>query len=90
MSKDKAMGFASKGMTSLWIVEKPKKRPSMHVAFRASYRDMVHKFHAAGLKNGGRDNGEPGLRPDYSPNYYAAYLYDPDGHNIEAVCFGKR
>jgi len=46
----------------------------------------VHAFHAAGLQAGGRDNGAPGLRPQYGPDYYAAFLFDPDGNNIEAVC----
>jgi hypothetical protein len=46
----------------------------------------VKRFHAVGLDAGGRDNGKPGLRADYSPDYYAAFLYDPDGNNVEAVC----
>ncbi len=49
-------------------------------------RRAVDRFHAAGLKAGGRDHGRPGLRIDYSPNYYAAFLLDPDGNNVEAVC----
>jgi hypothetical protein len=48
----------------------------------------VNRFHAEGVKAGARDNGAPGLRPDYSADYYAAFLHDPDGHNIEAVFFG--
>jgi catechol 2,3-dioxygenase-like lactoylglutathione lyase family enzyme len=59
----------------------------VHVAFRAPNRKAVDRFHAAGLKAGGRDNGAPGVRPDYSPTYYAAFLIDPDGNNVEAVCF---
>jgi len=50
----------------------------------------VQAFHAAALKNGGRDNGGPGLRESYSPTYYAAFAHDPDGNNIEAVCHGER
>ena len=57
-----------------------------HVAFSAPNRAAVDRFHAAGLKTGGRDNGKPGLRADYSPSYYAAFLIDPDGNNVEAVC----
>ena len=57
-----------------------------HIAFRAPDRKAVDRFHAAGLKAGGRDNGGPGLRTDYSPTYYAAFLLDPDGNNVEAVC----
>jgi catechol 2,3-dioxygenase-like lactoylglutathione lyase family enzyme len=57
-----------------------------HVAFRATSRAAVDGFHAAGLRAGGRDNGEPGPRADYGPTYYAAFLVDPDGNNVEAVC----
>jgi catechol 2,3-dioxygenase-like lactoylglutathione lyase family enzyme len=56
-----------------------------HVAFRAPGRDAVDAFHAAGLANGGSDEGAPGLRPTYGPGYYAAFVRDPDGHRIEAV-----
>jgi catechol 2,3-dioxygenase-like lactoylglutathione lyase family enzyme len=55
---------------------------------RAPSRDAVQRFHAAGLAAGGRDNGAPGPRPDYGASYYAAFLLDPDGHNIEAVSLG--
>ena len=58
----------------------------VHIAFRAADRAGVDAFHAAGLAAGGRDNGAPGLREDYSPTYYAAFLIDPDGNNVEAVC----
>jgi catechol 2,3-dioxygenase-like lactoylglutathione lyase family enzyme len=58
----------------------------MHVAFTAPTRASVDAFYAAGVGAGGEDNGAPGLRPEYEPNYYAAYLIDPDGHHIEAVC----
>ena len=57
-----------------------------HVAFRAQTREQVRAFHAAALKAGGRDNGGPGLREQYGPTYYAAFVHDPDGFNIEAVC----
>jgi catechol 2,3-dioxygenase-like lactoylglutathione lyase family enzyme len=60
--------------------------PGSHVALRAQDRDAVGRFHSAGLAAGGRDHGAPGLRPDYGPHYYAAFLLDPDGNNIEAVC----
>ncbi|TWT21579.1 VOC family protein [Luteimonas wenzhouensis] len=59
---------------------------SMHVAFAANSRAAVDAFHAAALAAGARDNGAPGLRPDYHANYYGAFVIDPDGHNIEAVC----
>lgn len=56
-----------------------------HIAFRATSRAAVDGFHAKGLRAGGRDNGKPGLRADYGPGYYAAFLIDPDGNNVEAV-----
>jgi len=58
----------------------------VHVAFQAKDRDMVDAFHKAALAAGGRDNGAPGVRPHYHANYYGAFVLDPDGHNIEAVC----
>jgi catechol 2,3-dioxygenase-like lactoylglutathione lyase family enzyme len=57
-----------------------------HVAFECHDRDMVDAFYAAALAAGGSDNGPPGIRPQYDANYYAAYVLDPDGNNIEAVC----
>ena len=57
-----------------------------HLAFSAPDRSAVDAFHAAALATGGRDNGAPGLRPHYHPHYYAAFVLDPDGHRIEAVC----
>ena len=59
--------------------------PGFHLAFAASSRDAVVAFHRAALAQGGRDNGAAGLRPEYGPNYYAAFAVDPDGHAIEAV-----
>src|SRR5262249_40749736 len=56
-----------------------------HLAFAASTRAQVDQFHAAALQHGGKDNGPPGLRPEYEPNYYAAFVIDPDGYRIEAV-----
>ena len=58
----------------------------LHIAFAAANREEVDAFHAAALGAGGKDNGPPGLRPHYHPNYYGAFAIDPDGHNIEAVC----
>ena len=58
-----------------------------HVAFRAKSREAVKAFHKAALKAGGKDNGKPGLRKEYSPDYYAAFVFDLEGNNIEAVCF---
>jgi len=58
----------------------------VHIAFRVSSRALVDAFYNAAIGAGGRDNGAPGLRPQYHPNYYGAFVLDPDGHNIETVC----
>ena len=58
----------------------------LHIAFAAETREQVDAFHEAALAAGGRDNGAPGLRTEYSENYYGAFVLDPDGHNVEAVC----
>jgi catechol 2,3-dioxygenase-like lactoylglutathione lyase family enzyme len=60
--------------------------PGTHVALRAKHRRDVRRFHESGLAAGGRDNGTPGVRAAYGPDYYAAFLTDPDGNNVEAVC----
>jgi predicted lactoylglutathione lyase len=62
---------------------------SVHVAFAADRREQVDGFYEAAIAAGGRDNGSPGLRPEYSDDYYAAFVLDPDGHNIEAVHHGR-
>ncbi|HEY9880158.1 MAG TPA: VOC family protein [Leptolyngbyaceae cyanobacterium] len=70
-----------------WINQGTPKLPLAHVAFRVPSREVVEAFHAAALAAGGRDNGVPGLRPyDHPENYYAAFVLDPDGNNIEVVC----
>jgi catechol 2,3-dioxygenase-like lactoylglutathione lyase family enzyme len=83
-------GFGPKSEPALWLyVAKPArgaKRPGVHVAFRATDRGAVDRFHKGGLEAGGLDNGAPGVRSDYGPKYYAAFLIDPDGNNVEAVC----
>jgi catechol 2,3-dioxygenase-like lactoylglutathione lyase family enzyme len=58
----------------------------LHIAFAAENREQVRAFHRAALAAGGRDNGAPGVRARYHPNYYGAFVFDPDGHNVEAVC----
>lgn len=87
-SRDKSYaGIGPKGEPALWLYAVGESAGSgTHVAFRAPDRAAVDRFHQAGLKAGGRDNGVPGLRTDYSPTYYAAFLIDPDGNNVEAVC----
>jgi len=80
-------GFGPPGEPSLWLyASREAAGPGVHVALRAADRGTVDRFHAGGLEGGGRDNGKPGLRADYSPTYYAAFLIDPDGNNVEAVC----
>ncbi|MBN9509994.1 MAG: VOC family protein [Alphaproteobacteria bacterium] len=80
-------GLGPKDAPGLWLgVTKGASGPGVHLAFTAADHAAVDRFHAAGLKAGGRDNGAPGPRPDYGPSYYAAFLFDPDGNNVEAVC----
>ncbi|MBZ0243393.1 MAG: hypothetical protein K8F24_09285, partial [Bacteroidales bacterium] len=67
--------------------EKGRQTPATHICFRAPSRDAVRSFYEAALAEGGHDNGAPGIRPEYHPEYYAAFVLDPEGHNIEAVCF---
>ena len=80
-------GFAMIGGPSgrLWIGALGPAASPIHIAFRAGRRGEVEAFHHAALAAGGRDNGGPGLRPNYSPSYYAAFVFDPDGHNVEVV-----
>jgi catechol 2,3-dioxygenase-like lactoylglutathione lyase family enzyme len=81
-----ACGFGSDGKPDFWIGGEGGLDKPLHVAIAANDRALVDAFYRAALAAGGRDNGAPGLRPDYHPNYYAAFVLDPDGHNIEAVC----
>lgn len=85
---DAGAGFGPKGEPALWLTlaKKGEAGGGAHVAFSARDRAAVDRFHAGGLEAGGRDHGRPGVRADYSPTYYAAFLLDPDGHNVEAVC----
>jgi len=80
------VGFGRDGKPDFWIGDAAPLGGCLHVAFTAPDRAVVDAFHAAALAAGGRDNGAPGLRPHYHPNYYGAFVLDPDGHNIEAVC----
>jgi catechol 2,3-dioxygenase-like lactoylglutathione lyase family enzyme len=79
------VGFGSHGMPAFWLREQAPGEP-VHVAFAAPDRSTVDAFHAAALAAGARDNGGPGVREIYHPTYYGAFVLDPDGHNIEAVC----
>ena len=80
------VGFGREGMAGFWIGPAEAPQRPMHFAFSAGDRGQVDRFHAAALAAGGKDNGAPGIREIYHPNYYAAFVIDPDGHNIEAVC----
>lgn len=83
-------GFGPKDVPGLWLhTHKGANGTGAHVAFKAPNRAAVDRFHAEALKAGGKDNGKPGLRTDYSPDYYGAFVIDPDGNNVEAVCFQK-
>jgi catechol 2,3-dioxygenase-like lactoylglutathione lyase family enzyme len=79
-------GLGRDGKPSFWISSGRRVAPPVHVAFLADRRAAVDAFHSAALAAGGTDNGPPGLRAHYHPNYYGAFILDPDGHNIEAVC----
>src|SRR5215831_3559763 len=81
-----AAGFGSGGKPDFWIGGEGKLEKPVHIAITAKDRPAVDAFHRAALAAGGRDNGPPGQRPHYHPNYYGAFVLDPDGHNIEAVC----
>ena len=74
------------GRSSLCICQTEEKPAHLHLAFTAENRQQVDAFHRAALEAGGKDNGAPGLRPQYHANYYAAFVIGPDGHNIEVVC----
>jgi catechol 2,3-dioxygenase-like lactoylglutathione lyase family enzyme len=79
-------GFGVVGRAFFWIGVRPTVTSGAHVAFVAADRAAVDAFYAAAIAAGGRDNGAPGLRPRYHADYYGAFVLDPDGHNIEAVC----
>jgi catechol 2,3-dioxygenase-like lactoylglutathione lyase family enzyme len=84
-----AFGFGPDGEDDdFWIVAGGPTQPPLHLAFPARDHAAVEAFHRAALAAGGRDNGGPGLRPQYHATYYAAYVLDPDGHNVEAVDHG--
>lgn len=79
-------GFGEGGKPDFWVISGTPNVPPVHVAFRVNSRPVVDAFHKAALSAGGSDNGGPGLRPHYHPNYYGAFVHDADGHNVEAVC----
>lgn len=81
-----AAGYGKDGKPFFWIGDNERPGEGTHVAFEVEDRPTVDAFYEAALAAGGKDNGAPGIRPHYHPNYYAAFVFDPDGANIEAVC----
>ena len=81
-----ACGFGVDGKPDFWIGAEGGLAHPLHIAIATDSRAKVDAFHKAALAAGAKDNGKPGLRPQYHPNYYAAFVFDLDGHNIEAVC----
>jgi catechol 2,3-dioxygenase-like lactoylglutathione lyase family enzyme len=81
-----AAGYGVRPKAFFWIGLKKAPQTGSHVAFAAPNRNIVDRFYDEALAGGGKDNGRPGLRPNYHENYYGAFVLDPDGHNIEAVC----
>jgi len=80
------VGIGQNGKPSLWLSETKEAPAHLHIAFAAKSRAEVDAFYSAAIAAGGKDNGAPGLRPHYHPNYYGAFVIGPDGHNVEAVC----
>ena len=86
-------GFAGYGISPkafFWIGWRDTPQTGAHIAFTAPDRATVDRFHDEAIAAGGRDNGPPGIRPNYHPDYYGAFVLDPDGHNIEAVCHASQ
>jgi len=79
-------GFGKNGKPDFWLGPDEKVQTPMHIAFLAESREKVDQFYEAAIAAGARDNGKPGVREIYHPDYYGAFVIDPDGHNIEAVC----
>ena len=83
-------GYGAARKAFFWIGLRNASQSGAHVAFTAPDRETVQQFYRKALQAGGTDNGAPGLRPHYHENYYGAFILDPDGHNIEAVCHVKQ
>ena len=79
-------GFGKSGKPEFWVEGGSETHRPMHIAFIADNRDQVKAFYAAAMAAGGKDNGPPGIREIYPPNYFGAFVIGPDGHNVEAVC----
>jgi catechol 2,3-dioxygenase-like lactoylglutathione lyase family enzyme len=89
MDVSSAFGMGSKNEKIFWLGRDRKASGDGHYAFRVDHREEVDAFHATAVAVGGRDNGKPGLRPHYGPNYYAAFVKDREGNNIEVVCYAR-
>jgi catechol 2,3-dioxygenase-like lactoylglutathione lyase family enzyme len=87
MEFEDAFGMGSKKQLIFWIARDRKASGGLHYAFRVDDRAKVHAFYEAALEAGGSDNGPPGPRPHYGPDYYAAFVKDPEGNNLEVVCY---
>jgi catechol 2,3-dioxygenase-like lactoylglutathione lyase family enzyme len=83
---DQFAGYGIPPKAFFWIGHRAAPQTGAHIAFATGDRAAVEQFHQEAIAAGGRDNGQPGLRPNYHPGYYGAFVLDPDGHNIEAVC----
>ena len=79
-------GYGISPKAFFWIGLRDIPQTGAHIAFAAQDRATVDRFYEEAIAAGGKDNGPPGIRPHYDPNYYGAFVFDPDGHNIEAVC----
>jgi len=86
MSQYKAVGFGTDEKPVFWVCEREPYGAGTHIAFQVDDRETVHAFYDAAVAAGGTDNGPPGPRPEYTPTYYAAFVHDFDGNNVEAVC----
>jgi catechol 2,3-dioxygenase-like lactoylglutathione lyase family enzyme len=84
----KKIGGYGRDRPTFWLQEGEAVAHKQHIAFTARSRAEVDAFHAAALEAGAKDNGAPGLRAHYHPDYYTAFIFDPDGNNVEAVCHG--
>ena len=87
MEYGEAAGFIEGGHTSFWIATNPKGVVPLHVAFEAKNKEQVDEFYKVAIAAGARDNGAPGYRKEYWPGYYAAFVHDPHGHNVEVVWY---
>ena len=86
MEGEHGLGIGPNGKPALWLFQTSDKPLPMHIAFTAETRQQVEDFYRAALAAGGKDNGAPGVRAHYHPNYYGAFVIGPEGHNVEAVC----